>query len=119
MLTNTCNITVAANADLIVDANGTLNNSGTITVTGTAEIDSKTVTKSTAIEVTCTGTLTIDTDSTVNNAFFSISVGALRTLHSFPTRRSSDLVTVVKTGADLGILNLQGDAVLASGTLTN
>ena len=125
-VTNTGTITVAAGADLVIDDAGTLNNSGSIAVTGTAEIDNDTVTNTGTVTVTAAATLTLDQNSSVANDTGTITVKDNGTLNVDTASIDKGTVNVhaddadgVDAGTVPGILNLKGSAVLTNGTLVN
>ena len=72
--TNSGTFNVLAGAVLLIDADGSLNNSGDFNVTGTAEIDDTAVTNTGTLDVLAGGMLTLDNTTTVNNDAGDITV---------------------------------------------
>src|SRR5436305_1435520 len=66
-VTNTASITVAAGADLVIDNAGTLNNSVSITISGTAQIHNDHATPTRPASDHAGATLTLDQNSSVAN----------------------------------------------------
>ena len=76
--TNSGILNVLAGAVLLIDADGSLNNSGDFNVTGTAEIDDTAVTNTGTLDVLAGGALTLDNTTTLNNDAGDITVAGNR-----------------------------------------
>src|SRR5204863_290793 len=102
------------------------NNSGSITVSGTAEIDNDVVTNTGTVTVNAAATLTLDQNSSVDNKFGTITVKDNGTFNVDTASIDKGTVNVhaddadgVDLGTVPGIMNLKGGAVFTNGTLVN